>query len=70
MPGPPVAIVRSHIDISAFASGMLGRSTHWSRSTGALSAASAALMTRTVSLVVFRLAGWGEKMIASLHLTA
>ncbi len=56
--------------ISSFASGMLGRSTHCSRSSGAPSLRSAARMTRTVSFVVFRLPGCGEKITASLHLIA
>jgi hypothetical protein len=68
--GPPVAIVRSQRRISSFASGMLGRSTHCRRSSGAPSLRSAARMTRTVSFVVFRLPGCGEKITASLHLSA
>ncbi len=39
MAGPPVAIVRSHTLINSRASGMLGRSTHCSRSSGAPSGA-------------------------------
>src|SRR6266568_3100505 len=70
MAGPPVAIVRSQLDISAFASGMLGRSTHRRTSSAPPSFASAARMTRTVSFVVRLLAGWGEKITASLHLIA
>src|SRR6185295_2494568 len=68
--GPPVAIVRSQLAISSCASGMLGVSMHCSRSTGAPSDASAARIRRTVSLVVRRLAGCGEKITASLHLIA
>jgi hypothetical protein len=68
--GPPVAIVRSHTLINSRASGMLGRSTHCRRSAGAPAASSAARITRTVSLDVLRLAGCGEKITASLHLTA
>ena len=68
--GPPVAIVRSQRRISSFASGMLGRSTHCSRSSGAPALRSAARITRTVSFVVFLLPGCGEKITASLHLIA
>ena len=70
MAGPPVAIVRSQRLISSRASGMLGRSTHCSKSSGAPAARRAARMTRTTSLVVFRLAGCGEKITASLHFSA
>jgi hypothetical protein len=49
---------------------MLGRATHWSRSSGAPSLRSAARITRTVSFVVFLLPGWGEKITASRHLIA
>jgi hypothetical protein len=70
MAGPPVAMVRSQIDISSFASGMLGLSTHCRRSSGASSARNAARISRTVSFVVFVLAGCGEKITASLHLMA
>ena len=70
MAGPPVAMVRSHIDMRALASGMLGRSTHCRRSAGASRASSAARITRTVSSVDLRLPGCGEKMTASLHLVA
>ena len=62
MAGPPVAIVRSHCAISSFASGMLGRSTTCSTSSGTPSFARAARMIRTVSMVVLRLAGCGEKI--------
>src|SRR5437879_1740213 len=65
--GPPVAIVRSQIDIRYSASGILGLSMHWKRSSGAPCALSEARMMRTVSLVVFLLAGCGEKIIAFLH---
>ena len=68
--GPPVAIVRSHAAISSLASGMLGRSTTCSTSSGTPSFFSAARMIRTVSIVVLRLEGCGEKMTASLHLIA
>ena len=68
--GPPVAMVRSHVAISSLASGMLGRSTHCSMSSGAPSRRSASRISRTISLVVRRLAGCGEKMTASLHLIA
>ena len=70
MAGPPVAMVRSQIDISSRASGMLGCSTHCSTSGGAPSFSSAMRMIRTVSAVVLRLAGCGEKTTASLHLMA
>ena len=63
-------MVRSQIDISSLASGMLGCSTHCRRSGGAPSFSSAWRMIRTVSIVVFRLAGCGEKTTASLHLMA
>src|SRR5947209_2941677 len=65
--GPPVAMVRSQIDIRYSARGMLGRSMHWKISSGAPCSFNVARMMRTVSLVVFLLAGCGEKMIASLH---
>ena len=68
--GPPVAIVRSQMLINSPASGMLGRTTHWRRSSGAPSFRSAARITRTVSFVVFLLPGCGEKITASLHLMA
>ena len=68
--GPPVAMVRSPLAISSLASGMLGRSMHCSTSAGAPSAASAARISRTVSKVVRRLDGCGEKTTAFLHLMA
>src|SRR6187551_21120 len=68
--GPPVAIVRSQLDIRAFASGILGRPTHWSRSTGAPTFASPSRISLTTSFVVFLLDGCGEKITASLHLSA
>ena len=49
---------------------MLGRSRHWRRSTGAPSRASARRMISTVSAVVRRLRGCGEKITASRHLMA
>jgi hypothetical protein len=55
--GPPVAIVRSQLAINSFARGMLGFSTHCKRSSGAPCLRSAARIRRTVSIVVFRLAG-------------
>ena len=70
MAGPPVAIVRSQLDISRLASGMLGRSTHCTRSAGAPAASRAARIIRTTSFVVFLLPGCGEKTTASLHLIA
>src|SRR5580765_3806554 len=68
--GPPVAIVRSAVAIHSFANGILGRSTHCRTSSGVPSWRNAARITRTVSLVVFLLAGCGEKITASLHLIA
>ena len=68
--GPPVAMVRSPLAISSLASGMLGRSMHCSTSAGAPSAASAARISRTVSKVVRRLDGCGEKTTAFLALMA
>jgi hypothetical protein len=68
--GPPVAMVRSAFAIRSLASGILGRSTHCSRSSGAPWRRSASRIRRTTSVVVFRLAGCGEKMTASLHLIA
>src|SRR5205814_1206509 len=59
--GPPVAIVRSQAAMSVFASGMLGRSTHCSRSTGAPTFFSPSRISRTTSFVVFLLEGCGEK---------
>ena len=70
MGGPPVAIVRSQPDINACATGILGRSTHCSKSAGAPSAVNAARMMRTVSNVVFLLEGCGAKITASRHFTA
>src|SRR5262252_5465486 len=70
MAGPPVAIVRSQEDIRYFASGMLGRSTHCSTSSGTPCFFKAARIARTASFVVFLPAGCGEKMTASLHFTA
>src|SRR6516164_8220883 len=68
--GPPVAIVRSQMDINSWARGILGFSAHCRRSSGAPAAFSAQRMTRTTSAVVFLLAGCGEKITESLHLTA
>src|SRR5205809_884781 len=70
MAGPPVAIVRSQIDISSWASGILGRSRHRIRSSGAPCFLSAVRSTRVISSAVFRLIGCGEKMTASLHFIA
>ena len=63
-------MVRSQIDISSCASGMLGFSMHWNTSSGAPCSFSAARIRRTVSIVVFLLDGCGEKITASLHLIA
>src|SRR5215468_5822783 len=68
--GPPVAIVKSQIDINSCAKGILGFSRHWTMSSGAPAFFNAARMIRTVSFVVFLLAGCGEKITASLHLIA
>src|SRR5262245_48417603 len=68
--GPPVAMVRSQMDMSSCASGMLGLSTHCRMSSGAPAAFKAHLMIRTTSPVVFLLAGCGEKITASLHFVA
>src|SRR5262249_48317338 len=68
MAGPPVAIVKSQMDMSSCARGMLGFAAHCRRSSGAPAAFKAARMMRTTSAVVFLLAGCGEKMTASLHL--
>src|SRR6478609_4492718 len=68
--GPPVAMVRSQMDINSCASGMLGFSAHCRMSSGAPAAFNAARMMRTTSVVVFLLAGCGEKITASLHLIA
>ena len=70
MSRPPVACTRSAWLIRYCAAGMLGRSRHWRRSTGAPSRASARRMISTVSRVVRRLRGWGEKITASRHLSA
>ena len=65
-----MAIVRSQIDISSCASGMLGFSRQRIRSSGAPCFFSAARSTRAISSAVFLLSGCGEKMTASLHLIA
>src|SRR5262249_27907548 len=49
---------------------MLGVSAPWRTSSGAPAAFNAARMMRTTSAVVLLLAGCGEKITASLHLTA
>src|SRR5215472_11788468 len=67
---PPVAMVRSQMDMSSCAKGILGFSAHCRRSSGAPAAFSAQRMIRTTSAVVFLLAGCGEKITASLHFTA
>ena len=68
--GPPVAIVRSQVDIISCASGILGLAIDCRISSGIPNFLRVHRIILTTSFVVFLLAGCGEKITASLHLMA